>query len=368
LFIVSEKNLLTGHAFISYAHANSGKVDQLQRALETAGIRVWRDATELSPGEDWHARIRDAITQNSLAFIACFSRQSVARMASYQNEELTLAIEEMRKRSPGVPWLIPVRLNDCDIPDRDIGGGRTLSSIHRADLFGPGAKASADKLVAVVLKILRRDSIAPGAVGPPAPPTSTKSTTTKGSAAKRPSATVLNPAINATPLGDPSEGVTHTNALPEKGRLPNSRVASPVRVGMPEPRRRSASPDDLVKQFADLDRKLERLLGMVDDEPQRMDTVSGEAHQLVGRIWSVAKNQLFDTEGSPEDLLPSDVQSALEEARDQENDALELYTDKLHRYQRDGKKGRDLLDNRRAYISALRAFRIRVSATVEYLN
>jgi glycine cleavage system regulatory protein len=32
-----------GHAFISYVREDSLKVDMLQRALETAGVRVWRD-------------------------------------------------------------------------------------------------------------------------------------------------------------------------------------------------------------------------------------------------------------------------------------------------------------------------------------
>jgi hypothetical protein len=73
---------------------------------------------------------------------------------SYQNEELTLAIEQMRLRPPDHPWLIPVRFDDCDIPDRDIGGGRTLDSIQRADLFGDRAEDGAARLVAAVLRIL----------------------------------------------------------------------------------------------------------------------------------------------------------------------------------------------------------------------
>src|SRR5229473_3104195 len=54
----------------------------------------------------------------------------------HQNEELTVAIDQLRLRLPGVPWLIPIRFDDCDIPALDLGGGRTLASIQRADLFG----------------------------------------------------------------------------------------------------------------------------------------------------------------------------------------------------------------------------------------
>jgi len=134
-------------------------IDELQQTLESAGIRVWRDTRDLWPGEDWRERIRSAITSNALVFIACFSRESVARKRSYQNEELVLAVEEMRQRPPSVPWLIPVRLDDCDIPDLDIGGGRRLSSIQHADLFGSGAKNGASRIVSTVLRILRQGSV-----------------------------------------------------------------------------------------------------------------------------------------------------------------------------------------------------------------
>ena len=74
-----------GHAFISYIHEDSGKVDRLQRRLEAAGIRVWRDTANLWPGENWRAEIRQAITGDALVFIACFSSKSVVRGKSYQN-------------------------------------------------------------------------------------------------------------------------------------------------------------------------------------------------------------------------------------------------------------------------------------------
>jgi TIR domain len=113
----------TGHAFISYAREDSDRIDQLQDMLQSAGIPVWRDTANLWPGEDWCARIRGAISSNTLIFLACFSRSSLARSRSYQNEELVLAIEQLRQRPPELPWLIPVRFDDCEIPDRDIGGG-----------------------------------------------------------------------------------------------------------------------------------------------------------------------------------------------------------------------------------------------------
>jgi TIR domain len=147
-----------GHAFISYVREDSHEVDRLQRTLEAAGVSVWRDTADLWPGEDWRMKIRRAITDDALAFIACFSSRSVARQRSYQNEELSLAIDQLRLRRPEDPWLIPVRFDDCDIPDRDIGGGRTLGSIQRVDLFGDKRDIEIARLKAAVVRILgRRD-------------------------------------------------------------------------------------------------------------------------------------------------------------------------------------------------------------------
>jgi len=117
--------------------------------------RVWRDTANLWPGEDWRTKIRRAITSDALVFIACFSRRSTARRKSYQNEELNLAVEELRRRPEDQPWFVPVRLDDCQIPDIYIGGGnRTLSHIQCVDYFGKHADEGAARLVAAILRIL----------------------------------------------------------------------------------------------------------------------------------------------------------------------------------------------------------------------
>jgi hypothetical protein len=85
---------LPGHAFISYVREDSQEVDKLQRVLEAAGVSVWRDTADLWPGEDWRSKIRQAIVQNALVFIACFSTRGIAREKSYQYEELLLAVDQ----------------------------------------------------------------------------------------------------------------------------------------------------------------------------------------------------------------------------------------------------------------------------------
>src|SRR5258708_18752765 len=143
-----------GHAFISYVHEDAERVDRLQRILEAAGIRIWRDTNDLWPGQDWKIEVKRAISSGSLAFIACFSENSQRRAATYQNEELALATEQMRLRQPGISWLIPIRFAQCDIPIFDLGAGRTLESLQHVDLFGDSWERGAARLVAAVLRIL----------------------------------------------------------------------------------------------------------------------------------------------------------------------------------------------------------------------
>jgi hypothetical protein len=148
----------SGYVFISYMREDSDRVGLLQRALEAAGVRVWRDKDDLWPGDDWRIKIRNAITGDALVFIACFSSRGAARAKSYQNEEMTLAVEQVRLRRSDVAWPIPVRFDDCQVPEVDLGGGRSLRDIHRADLFGDCREAETSRLVATVRRLLGQQS------------------------------------------------------------------------------------------------------------------------------------------------------------------------------------------------------------------
>jgi tetratricopeptide (TPR) repeat protein len=142
-----------GHAFISYVREDLERVMRLRRFLEAADIPVWFDTENLWPGQDWRLEVRRAIKSGTLAFLACFSIHSAARATTYQNEEMVLAVEQMRLRPPGAPWLIPVRFDDCPMPEFDLGAGRTLESVHRVDLFDGNWEEGGPRLVASIQRI-----------------------------------------------------------------------------------------------------------------------------------------------------------------------------------------------------------------------
>lgn len=142
-----------GHVFLSYVHEDTVEVDRLVAVLAAQGISVWRDRNNLWPGQTWKAEIRKAITQGSLAFVACFSRTSVAKEKSYQNEELNLALDEIRLHPPGRVWLFPVRFDEVDLPQWDFGHGQSINDLQRADLFGNRRDQDLLRLVQMITEI-----------------------------------------------------------------------------------------------------------------------------------------------------------------------------------------------------------------------
>ena len=141
------------HAFVSYVREDIDAVNQLVSVLHAASIPVWKDTENLWPGEDWQQKIREAIENGSLAFIACFSRSSTQKAKSYMNAEMNLAVDQIRLMRPGHIWLLPVRLDDCELPFFDLGGGRTLNSLQRIDLFGPKRETNLARLISAVTSV-----------------------------------------------------------------------------------------------------------------------------------------------------------------------------------------------------------------------
>lgn len=120
--------------FISYLREDFDRIQPIADYLRARGAEVWLDRESLLPGTRWKQQIRSAIAQGDF-FVACFSAAYNARSKSYLNEELTLAIEELRLRPASRPWFIPVLLDDCDLPDRSIGAGETFADIQAIRLF-----------------------------------------------------------------------------------------------------------------------------------------------------------------------------------------------------------------------------------------
>ena len=122
------------HVFISYMHENTDIVDRLCEELTSRGIKVWLDRNDIKPGSRWKDAIREAIREGAF-FIACFSKEYNKRDKTYMNQELTIAIDELRQRPTDRVWFIPVKLNRCKIPARKISEVETLNDLQHVKLY-----------------------------------------------------------------------------------------------------------------------------------------------------------------------------------------------------------------------------------------
>ena len=136
------------HVFISYVRENAKEIDRLVASLRAAGVEVWIDRESIRPGERWRTAITRAIREGA-CFIACFSKDSTTRGRTFMNDELAVAIDELRMRPHDRTWFIPVVLDGAAVPDRPIGGGETLEALQWVDLSSDW-NAGVMKVVATV--------------------------------------------------------------------------------------------------------------------------------------------------------------------------------------------------------------------------
>lgn len=138
------------YVFVSYVRDDQVVVDRLVSALKSGGLTVWLDRNDIPGGARWKDAIRNAI-RNGAAAVACFSTNFSARTTSYMNVELVEMIDELRARPSDAGWFFPVRLDNCSIPDKRIGGGESLADIQSVDLF-PDFDAGVSKLIADIVR------------------------------------------------------------------------------------------------------------------------------------------------------------------------------------------------------------------------
>src|SRR5215831_1215547 len=113
--------------FIIYSQEDEKAARRLYNDLNTAGLIVWLNNESLLPSQNWKNEIRKAI-KNSKYVIALFSSTSVEN-SIYVQKELKYAIGVLDKFPEADIFVIPARLNNCQIPyDK-------LEDIEYVDLF-----------------------------------------------------------------------------------------------------------------------------------------------------------------------------------------------------------------------------------------
>src|SRR5690349_2927085 len=101
--------------FLCYAREDFERVHALYSLLKGLGLRLWFDKYSVDGGDFWKNKVEKAV-RNSDFFIATFSKTSV-RKKGFVQREYKLAMDTLAERPTGDIFLIPVRLDDCELPD-----------------------------------------------------------------------------------------------------------------------------------------------------------------------------------------------------------------------------------------------------------
>ncbi len=115
-------------AFLCHASQDKPIARALSRRLMAEGwIDVWLDEEKLLPGQDWRLNIEQAVEASDVVII-CLSNHSVSKEGFIQ-KELRYAREIALEKPEETIFLIPLRLDECDVP-------RGLRFYQWADYFG----------------------------------------------------------------------------------------------------------------------------------------------------------------------------------------------------------------------------------------
>jgi len=146
------------NVFISYVHEDFVIIETIFEALKEYDIPVWLDKNRLEGGTRWQEEISKAI-QECGVFIACFSSNYSEKDSSYMDVEIKIALKELEKKPRDKTWFIPLKLNECDIPEKfTINSNENLNDIQHIELINKNFEYNEDFLdliLTIVLPIIK---------------------------------------------------------------------------------------------------------------------------------------------------------------------------------------------------------------------
>ena len=136
--------------FLCHASQDKPVVRDLYKKLAAESwLEPWLDEEKLLPGQDWNLEIEKAV-EVSDSILICLSSTSVSK-EGYIQKELRQVLGVSLEKPEGLIYIIPVRLDECELP-------RTLRGKQYIDYFPPrNRQAAYDKLL-VSLR-LRKDNL-----------------------------------------------------------------------------------------------------------------------------------------------------------------------------------------------------------------
>ena len=112
--------------FLCHSSGDKPEVRNLYQRLSCDGFDPWLDEEKLLGGQDFEREIAKAV-QTSDVVIICLSHKAITK-AGFVHKEIKYALDEAEKQPEGTIFLIPLKLEECDVPER-------LQHLHWVNLF-----------------------------------------------------------------------------------------------------------------------------------------------------------------------------------------------------------------------------------------
>ena len=136
--------------FLCHSSLDKPIVRELYQRLNAEGwIDPWLDSEKLLPGMDWDLEIEKTVEASHIILV-CLSKGSISK-EGYLQKELRMVLEMTLNMPEGAIFLIPLKLEECEIP-------RRLRTWQWLEFFPPVNRAAAYKKLLESLKI-RADKV-----------------------------------------------------------------------------------------------------------------------------------------------------------------------------------------------------------------
>ncbi len=107
---------LTLKIFLCHSIGDKSVVRDVYMKLKNDGFKPWLDEEDLLPGQNWNLEIKKAV-RNSGVVMVFLSNDSVSKRG-YVQKEVKMALDVADEQPEGSIFIIPLKLEECGIPDR----------------------------------------------------------------------------------------------------------------------------------------------------------------------------------------------------------------------------------------------------------
>ena len=135
--------------FIANVRENDNFAIQLHNYLKEHDIDCFQYSIDLLPGDNIKQETKNRIEESDHCII-CFSKELNERNKTDMRREIWLAIAETYERKPNSNFLIPIKVNECEIEDFSINTMTSIQGLWYTDFNKNSDKAHQDLLKVIL--------------------------------------------------------------------------------------------------------------------------------------------------------------------------------------------------------------------------